>query len=115
SIAISILIPSFNTRELSVQCIRSIEKTPPVAPYEIFLMDNNSSDGTAEEISRLFPQVRVVRNRENLGVGKACNRAAKEARGKYFLLLNNDARPLPGALDRLVGWLESHPKTGIVG
>jgi len=112
---LSILIPSFNTREMSIQCIRSIEKNPPGVPYEIILMDNNSNDGTAEEISRQFPGVRLMRNKINLGVGKACNRAAREALGKYFLLLNNDVEVLPGSLEALVNWLETHPKTGIVG
>jgi GT2 family glycosyltransferase len=115
NITTSILIPSYNTRELSLQCIRSIEADAPAAPYEIILMDNHSMDGTSEGVTREFPQVRVIRNAANLGVGKACNLAAQEARGKYFLLLNNDAKPLPGSLDRLVQWLETHPKTGIVG
>jgi len=115
TIVVSILIPSYNTRDLSVQCIRSIEKDPPREPYEILLMDNNSSDGTFEEVARLFPGVRAMKNAGNLGVGKACNLAAKEARGDFFLLLNNDAKPMPGAIDGLVRWLRDHPKTGIVG
>ena len=114
-ITTSILIPSFNTRELSVQCIRAIEKNPPASAYEIILMDNNSSDGTADDVSRLFPHVRVMRNQQNLGVGKACNRAVQEAQGKYLLLLNNDVQLLPGSIEALVQWLERHPKTGIVG
>jgi GT2 family glycosyltransferase len=115
TIVTSILIPSFNTRALSVACIRSIEENPPASPYEIILMDNNSSDGTSEEVSRLFPQVRVLQNDENWGVGKACNRAAQGARGKYFLLLNNDVQLLPGTIEQMVQWLDAHPKTGIVG
>src|SRR5579871_5777831 len=58
AITTSILIPSFNTRELSIQCIRSIERDPPTS-YEIILMDNNSSDGTYEEVTHRFPRVRV--------------------------------------------------------
>jgi len=115
SCVVSILIPSYKTRDLSVQCIRSILENPPTVAYEIVLMDNNSGDGTYEEITRQFPSVRVMRNDVNLGVGQAFNSTPKEATGKAFLILNNDAKPMAGAIDRLVQWLETHPKSGIVG
>ena len=111
----SIIIPTFNTGELTLACIRHLRKGPPRISHEIIVIDNNSSDGTTALISKEFPDIMLMRNPENLGFSKACNRAAKVARGRYLCFLNSDTADAGSAIDQLSTWLDNHPFTGIVG
>lgn len=115
SVICSIIIPSFNTLELTIECLRSIDRHPPSRPYEIILVDNHSTDGTEERVRNDFPTVRVIRNAANLGFGKACNIGARQSQGQYLLFLNSDTESLPGTFDQLIQWMETHPQTGCVG
>lgn len=83
--------------------------------YEIFVVDNASSDGSPEMVEREFPKVKLIRNKENLGFAKANNQAIKLSNGRYILLLNSDTIVLDGALDRIVGFMEDHPDAGVAG
>jgi GT2 family glycosyltransferase len=112
---LSIIIPSFNTRALTLRCIECIRRTPPATSYEVILVDNHSSDASWEAVRQLDSEVIALKNDQNLGFSKACNRGAAAASGDYLLFLNSDTEPVPGAIDRLVGWLDEHPRTGIVG
>ena len=112
---LSIVIPSFNTRDLTVACINHIRRFPPQQPYEIILVDNHSEDGSLEAVRAAHPGVITIQNGQNLGFSKACNRGASVAKGKYLLFLNSDTEPRPGSIDRLIRWLDENPKTGIVG
>jgi len=82
---------------------------------ETIVVDNASADGAADMVDREFPGVRLVRNRENRGFARANNQAAAQAQGRHLFFLNNDTRLPPGALSRLVDYLETHPEVGIVG
>lgn len=111
----SIIIVSFNTCELTLRCVRTIHCHPPTHTYEIIVVDNNSSDGTVENISRSFPETIVLKHPANLGFAKACNAGAKIAQGRYLCFLNSDAEATGEAIDLLIEWLLDHPNTGIVG
>jgi GT2 family glycosyltransferase len=111
----SIIIPTYNTCSLTLDCLAEIKKNAPSGAYEIIVIDNNSSDGTFEQVRKQYPQVMALRNSSNLGFGRACNRGAQNAQGTYLLFLNSDTKPLQGTFDELLQWLEQHPKTGIVG
>lgn len=112
---ISIVIPSFNTVELTTACLRDLLAQPPRRPHEIIVVDNGSSDGTAETIRRDFGNISLIANPGNWGFSKACNLGARETSGRYICFLNSDTVQGGRAMDDLAAWLENHPKTGIVG
>jgi hypothetical protein len=97
---VSILIVSYNTRELTVACLRSVyEQTRDVA-FDVVVVDNASSDGSANAIAAEFPAARLVRLSENIGFARANNLAAKHSGAKYLLLLNPDTVILDGAVQK---------------
>jgi O-antigen/teichoic acid export membrane protein/GT2 family glycosyltransferase len=112
---LSIIIPTYNTRDLTVACLHGIRRYPPAGRYEVIVVDNNSGDRTFDEVRRLFPDVKAVRNSGNLGFARACNRGAQLAHGDYFLFLNSDTEPLEGTFDILINWVKNHPQTAVVG
>ena len=106
---LSVVILSWNTRELLRACLAALERDRPCEPREILVVDNASADGSAEMVAREFPAVRLRCNLENRLYAEANNQGAREARGRYLCLLNSDTEVRPGALDRLVGFLATHP------
>ncbi len=112
---VSIVIVSFNTREVLRQCLQSAIDDAQNISSEIIVVDNASSDGSAEMVERDFPQVRVVRSAINLGFGGANNAALREARGRYFVLLNSDAFFAPGALALAIRHMDETPECGLGG
>lgn len=98
---VSIIIVSFNTREITLDCLNSIYANPPKFLFETIVVDNNSTDGTVEDIKKRFKDVRIIRNNENVGFSKANNQGFNVGRGKYFLLLNSDTIVDKGELDKL--------------
>lgn len=112
---LSVIVTSYNTRELVRDCLNSIYKTPPSDSYEIVLVDDASSDGTSEMVSASFPEVELLRNPINQHYARSNNRALDHARGRFLLLLNNDTIVSPFALDRMIQFLREHPDAGMVG
>lgn len=112
---ISAIVVSYNSREMTLRCLRSLLADLGGIPSEIFLVDNASSDGTVEAVGAEFPQIKVIANGNNVGFGAANNQAMSQARGRYLLLLNSDAFPQGGAIESLVKYLEAHPKVAAVG
>jgi N-acetylglucosaminyl-diphospho-decaprenol L-rhamnosyltransferase len=115
SITVSVIIPSYNARDLLVDCVQSIYQNPPSAPYEIIVVDDASVDDTSEIVRTRFPEVRLLRNEVNQHYARSNIRAIKQARGQYIYLLNNDTIVLPHALDALLLFLQEHPEAGAVG
>jgi len=112
---VSILIVSFNTREILRQCLQSVVDNARELEAEIIVVDNGSSDGSAEMVEEDFPQVRLIRSTRNLGFAGGNNRALEEARGRYFVLLNSDAFFAPGALALAISHMEATPECGLGG
>src|SRR5687768_13513466 len=113
---VSILIISYNTRQLTLRCLRSVYEQTREVSFEVIVCDNASSDGSADAISREFPQVQLVALAENVGFARANNMIAQqEARGKYLLLLNPDTEILEGAVQKAVAFAEGKPDAGVVG
>jgi hypothetical protein len=112
---VSILIVSYNTRDLLTACLRSLHQETVEVSFEVVVVDNNSPDGSAESVRREFPQVRLHASTENLGFARANNVAAQMARGEYLLLLNPDTVILDRAIDRLVACARRQPDAGIWG
>ncbi|MDX2474704.1 MAG: glycosyltransferase [Candidatus Krumholzibacteria bacterium] len=114
---VSIVIPVYNKLELTQVCVESIHRVPVAYTFEIIVVDNGSSDGTAEWLTEQenLGRVRRVDNPENLGFAQGCNLGAAVATGRYTLLLNNDMEVLPGWLEPMVSCLDQDPKVGITG
>src|SRR5438034_10164104 len=89
-VMLSVIIPSYNARELLADCLQSIYRDPPSAPYEIIVVDDASVDGTSAMVRARFPDVSLLRNDVNQHYARSNNRAIKLARGQYLYLLNND-------------------------
>ena len=83
--------------------------------FEVFVVDNNSQDGTVEMVNKKFEQVKVIANSENLGFAKANNQAIRKASGRYTLLLNPDMRVYPDTLKNMLEWMDTRPETGVSG
>ncbi|QKK07439.1 MAG: glycosyltransferase family 2 protein [Planctomycetota bacterium] len=112
---VSTIIVSYNTRDMTLEAIRSALRQTTRVSQEIIVVDNDSSDGSAEAIAAEFPEVRLIAVRENLGFGPANNLGAKEAIGEYVLLLNPDTITLDHAIDTLVEFARAHPEHAIYG
>ncbi|BET59406.1 glycosyltransferase [Geobacter sp. 60473] len=99
----SIIIPLYNKAEYTKQCLEALAlNTEQALNYEVILVDNASSDGTAEYLRTLSGDVTIVTNLKNLGFANACNQGGRIARGRYLVFLNNDTIPHPGWLDGLI-------------
>lgn len=112
---LSIIIVSFNTRELLRDCLASVPPACDALAVETFVVDNASRDASAEMVEREFPGVRVIRNHENRGFAYANNVALEHATGRYVLLLNSDTIAKPGSLTRLVAFMDEDAKRGYCG
>ena len=111
--AVSVIIVSYKVRYYIEQCLYSVLRSVPDA--EIFVVDNDSADGSVEFLRKRFPQVAVIDNGCNAGFGKANNIALAKATGRYVLFLNPDTvvaeRTIPGCIE----YMDAHPDTGAVG
>lgn len=112
---LSIIVVSWNTRDLLAQCLDAIFAYPPRCEIEVWVVDNGSKDGSAEMVRKQFPQVRLIENPENAGFARANNQAIQKSDGKYVLLVNSDATVKPNALSSMVSFLDQHHDGGIAG
>jgi len=111
----SFIIPLYNCRAHSRECLRTLQDTlPPGLAHEILLVDDGSTDGTRTWLATLPSPVRVLLNERNLGFAGTCNRGAAAARGRLLFFLNNDLVLLPGWFEPMRELL-AHPATGLVG
>jgi hypothetical protein len=111
----SIIVVSFNTRELLRECLESIIRESANLSVEILVVDNNSLDGSPQMVEEEFPQVRLLRSEINLGFGSANNLALAHARGRYFVLLNSDAFFQSAALELAIRHMDETPECGLAG
>jgi N-acetylglucosaminyl-diphospho-decaprenol L-rhamnosyltransferase len=109
-VAVDAVVVTRDTRELTLRCVRSALVSEPGLRIACTVVDNASSDGTAEAIEQELPAVQVIRNDHNAAYGRACNQGAAGGNGAYVLILNSDIVARPGAVARLVDFLETHPE-----
>jgi GT2 family glycosyltransferase len=111
----SVIIVSFNTKDILRECLQSVEREAAGLNIEIFLVDNNSGDGSPGMVETEFPEVKVIRSTVNLGFGAANNLAIQAAGGRYVVLLNSDAFLCPGSLRAAVNNMNLHPEVALAG
>jgi GT2 family glycosyltransferase/glycosyltransferase involved in cell wall biosynthesis len=111
---VSIVIPVYNKIAYTSACLRSIAEHASAIPFEVIVVDDGSTDRTAERLANV-DGIRAIRNAENLGFVGSCNAGAAAARGELVLFLNNDTRVTAGWLDALVRCLDEAPDAGLVG
>lgn len=112
---LSIVIINWNTRQLLSDCLNSVMAGIRGLDAEVFVVDNASTDGSAEMVAGEFPQVRLIRNATNLGFAAANNIALREAVGRHVLLLNSDTIVHGAVLPASVAWMDTHPSVGVMG
>lgn len=112
---LSVIIVSFNTRDLLAACIESVYRATPDLALEVVVIDNASADGSAEMVAKTFPTVHLIRSAENTGFGRAANLAVAQSRAPWIVLLNPDTEVHDHALERLVEFARAHPQAGLTG
>jgi len=112
---VSVVVVSYNTRELTLACVRSVLEQTRAITLEVLVVDNHSRDGSAAAIAAALPEVRLIANTENRGFAAANNQALRVARGRYLLLLNPDTLVIDGAVEKMVAYLDARPDVGCAG
>lgn len=112
---LSIIIVNYNVKYFLEQCLRSVLKASRNIETEIFVVDNNSSDGSIAYLTSLFPEVIFIANKDNPGFSKANNQAIELAKGEYILLLNPDTVVEEDTFSNVCRFMDEHPDAGALG
>jgi len=114
---LSIIIVSFNTKELLKNCLKSLMTYGQwlMANGEVIVIDNASKDSSSEMVKKEFPKVKLIVNKHNLGFATANDQGIKASKGESVFLLNSDTEVKPGALEKLVEFIQSHSEVGVIG
>jgi len=112
---ISIIIVNYNVYEHLINCIKSVkENIKKDLEYEMFVVDNNSSEGSIDKILHEFSDAKLIKMKKNVGFGAANNEAFKRAAGNYFLIINPDVKVLDDCIQKLVKFMEDNSNVGVV-
>ncbi|MFO8129813.1 MAG: glycosyltransferase [Bacteroidales bacterium] len=112
---LSVVIVNYNVKHFLDQCLNSVRKASQGMDSEIFVVDNNSVDGSVRMVRDKYPEVRLLANKENLGFAKANNLAIRQAVGEYILLLNPDTVVEDDTFQKVVRFMDDHPDAGGLG
>ena len=112
---LSIIIVSYNTKDLLADCLDSVYESTDGLDFEILVIDNGSTDGSVTELKVKFPHARIVSNDDNRGFAAANNQGLRLMRGEYALLLNPDTQMAQATVARMLGYLKDQQTVGIVG
>ena len=112
---LSVIIVNYNVEHFLEQCLHSVEKSIKDLDVEVFVVDNNSVDGSMAMVKRKFPWAKRIENKENLGFSKANNQAMRMAEGEYVLLLNPDTVVQEDTFHKVVKFMDEHPDAGGLG
>ena len=115
TVDVSVIIVNFNVCAFLEQALRSVQRSVGALSAEIFVVDNYSVDGSCEMVSREFPSVHLIANKDNVGFATANNQAIARARGRCLLILNPDTILAEDTIGTLVSFLDTHPAAGAVG
>ena len=111
----SIVLVGWNNKAYLEPCLESLYNGNLKSSFDVVVVDNGSTDGSQDMLQEKFPEVMLIQNQKNEGLGKASNQGIEATKGKYVLLLNNDTIVNGPSFDMLVDFLENNPKVGAVG
>jgi N-acetylglucosaminyl-diphospho-decaprenol L-rhamnosyltransferase len=109
---LSIVIVTWNVRNLLAACLAALPAATNGILTEVIIVDNGSTDGTADWLAAALPAAQVLVNRENAGFARANNQGLARAHGNYAVLLNPDTEPRPGSLTEMVHFMDAYPRAG---
>ena len=109
------VIVNYNVEFFLEQCLNSVQKALENVNGQVFIVDNNSIDGSVEMVQRKFPAYSLLANKENVGFSKANNQAILQADAEYILLLNPDTVVEEETFSKVIGFMDSHPEAGGLG
>ncbi|MFN6092642.1 MAG: glycosyltransferase family 2 protein, partial [Bacteroidota bacterium] len=112
---LSVIIVNYNVKYFLQQCLQSVQNACRTVDAEIFVVDNNSSDGSNEMVQLLFPEVHLIANKDNTGFSKANNQAIRKSKGEYVLLLNPDTVVEEDTFKKVVDFMDAHDDAGGLG
>lgn len=112
---LSIVIVNYNVKYFLEQCLHSVRTATLEQEIEVFVVDNNSVDGSMDMVAEKFPDVRIIANKDNAGFSKANNQAIKQAKGEYILLLNPDTIVEKDTFIKVIEFMDNHPDSGGLG
>jgi GT2 family glycosyltransferase len=112
---LSIIIVSYNTASLLADCLRALPAAAAGTAYQVVVVDNASSDGSADRVVREFPTAQIIRNAENAGFARANNQGMRATESDYVLLLNSDTVAQPDSIAGLVRFMNQSPRAGAAG
>lgn len=115
AVLVSIILVNYNGADVVLDCLRSLVQCLHAIPYEIIVVDNASTDGSAALIDKNFPTVQLIQQAENRGFGAGNNVGAKRAKGEFLFLLNTDILLISDVLPPLVALMKEHSDVGIIG
>ncbi|KKR21776.1 MAG: Glycosyl transferase family 2 [Parcubacteria group bacterium GW2011_GWE2_39_37] len=112
---LSIVIVSWNVKEKLKENLKAIFASDHSVSFEVFVVDNNSADGTVQMVRDEFTEVKLIANEENVGFAKANNQAIKLCQSDYILLLNPDMKPFPDTFKNMVQWMRQNQNVDVAG
>ena len=112
---LSVIIVNYNVKYFLEQCLHSVQKACTNIDFEIWVVDNNSVDGSVEMIQQKFPAVKIISNNYNNGFSKANNQAIVKSSGEYILILNPDTVVEEDTFSKIIEFMDSHPEAGALG
>ena len=112
---LSVVIVNYNVKHFLEQCLYAALKASENIETEIFVVDNNSVDGSCAMLREKFPQVILIENQQNLGFSKANNQAIRRSKGEYVLLLNPDTVVEENSFEKICAFMDAHPEAGGLG
>ena len=112
-VKLSIVIVNYNAGTYLVECLNSLKKVKEEVGFDVWVVDNASTDDSLEIVEKKFPEVIYIKNDENLGFGKANNVALRQIKTEYVLLLNPDSEMIPGTLKYMLDYMESYQDVGV--
>jgi GT2 family glycosyltransferase len=115
NINVSVIVVSWNARKYLIECLASLTAETCRYPMEIIVVDNASSDDSADQVARCYPNVILIRNGTNLGFAKANNIGISASTGRYLCFINSDVKVLKNCITGLVDFCQKHPGVGLVG
>ncbi|MEI7816334.1 MAG: glycosyltransferase, partial [Desulfuromonadales bacterium] len=112
---LSVIVVSFNTRDITRECLKLVYEYGAALDMEVIVVDNASRDDSADMIAAEFPQATLLRTEKNLGFAGGNNVGIRVAKGRFLLLLNSDAYLFPDSLSSTLKAMEVNPQWGVLG